>query len=407
MKQSGNLWTIKGRAGVEIYAQNDRSQYNYDYKEPGISLQGEIAPPMASGNVAFIFRISARHNSPSTGSANWQNRYYEAAFRGVAPSMPFRWAVGRTTPGRVSGVGYLDGISGEYNLTNDLRLGLFAGADPDWGGGATNWSRRKGGITASFEHGDWSKRRIASSIAVVGSYNKSVIEREFVYLDNDLVWNPKLSFYQSAELEINRGWRKQAEGSALTLSSLMFSVHYAITNDLSINFGYDDRTPIHYFEDRATPDSMFDSALRMGYRGGLNAKLPLGLRGSVDAGYNTVSGAKVSKSGSLSLGHPSLFGTGISTNFRAAWFSSEFSSGTQPSLSLNRTVWRDLSLGLQLGQNHYNYSNAAVSSVTSRWVRLSADWWFASRFYGSLTDEIQRGGGYDADRLYASLGMRF
>lgn len=400
--QPTSQWKVKGRAAAQIYFQDDLTASNFDYNQPSLSLQSEISHIRG---FTINLRMRARRTNRSTGSSEWDNRYYEASFKGKSTRYPLTWSVGRTTPGRVSGVGYLDGLAGDYRLIPELSVGAFAGADPDLGGGSTQWDHRKGGIFASYEKGDWSTRRISAMAAVIGSYNSRTIEREFLYLSTDLVWKPELSFYQSAELEVNRGWRKNVAGGSLTLSSLMLSARWTATKNHSLSLNYNNRIPTRMWEDRATPDSLFDDALRQGIRLGLSSRLPLNFRSNLDFGVNGTHGQKTATSASGGLTHPSLFWTRISTGYRASYFDSEYSQGFQQSISFSRALRWGIDLGLVGGSSSYTFTSGGRGKSSTNYLRGSMNYGIR-RFYGSVSMEFQRGGGFDANRIYADIGMR-
>jgi len=400
--KSTSDWKVKGRVAAQIYYQDDRTASNFDYNQPSLTVQSEIKH---ARGFTISLRMRARRTNRTIGESKWDNRYYEAALKGKSSRFPISWAVGRTTPGRVAGVGYLDGMSGDYKITPELTAGAFAGSNPDLGGGSTQWDHRKGGLFALYEKGDWSTRRISSMAALIGSYNAKDIEREFLYLSNDFVYNQQLSFFQSAEVELNRGWRKDVAGGSLTLSSFMLSSRWTATKKHSLSLNYNNRLPTRMYEDRTTPDTLFDDALRQGVRLGLSSRLPLNFRSNLDFGVNGTYGQKTATSASGGLMHPNLLWTRISTSYRASWFDSEYSQGFQYSLSLSRPLKWGIDVGLVGGSSSYTFTSGGRGKSTSNYLRGSANYGIG-KFYGSVSMEFQRGGGYDANRIYADIGMR-
>lgn len=406
--RAGSGFMAHGRIGFDYFSQNDRTIYNYDYSEPSVSLASDISST-GPGQMGISIRARFRRQDHAFGSSSrWDNRYYEASLHGVVPGAGIGWTFGRTTPGNAPGVGYIDGATANMQLSPDWRFSAFGGAEPNSGSGGSDWKRKKVGVVASYEKGSWGEQRISASGALVGSYYDGRIEREFIYIDNDIALTPSLSVNQSADIDVNRGWRKSAEGSSLTVSSFLLSASYDITRDVSFNLGYDNRKPIHYYEDRLTPDSLFDHSIRQGFRAGVSSRLVLGLRGSLDGTYNAAAaGSKAGSSVSANVYHPDFAGLGLSMNLRGLYFNSGFGYGWQPGVSLSRQIIGGLNGRLDGGANFYHYSNGSVRSQSSRWVRGGLDVWFARGFYASASFEAQRGGGYDADRITAGCGAGF
>ncbi len=403
-KTLGIVERLKGRASVQVYRQIENNGNNYT--EPSLYLQTE-AVNIAKTGVNLNIRFRTRQTESSSGGKRWKNRIYEASLRRSVKESKISWGIGRLTFNRAPGIGYIDGGTVEYALTQKVAFGGFLGADPEWGGGNPQWNRIKGGGFVNYQSGDYSsKRRLSTTAAVAGSYQNGRPNREFLYLDNDLSLTNRLSFYQSSEVEINRDWRKTAEGSSMKLSSFMLTGRWTIFNGVSLTCGYDDRTPYRDYDSRNTPDSLFDDALRQGFRAGFSTRLPFGARLSLDGNAGATKGQETSKSSSIMFSQPNFLKTGINGSARFSLFTSAFSEGWQPSISLNRNITRDIDVSLQGGMNKYSFKGSNRGDSTSRWGRLGANYSIGRRLYGSVSFELQKSEDFDTKRIYLDLGAR-
>ena len=395
---------LKGRASVQVYRQFGSGDENYT--EPSLYLQTEAVNIVRTG-VNLTIRFRTRQRESTDGVKTWNNRIYEASLRRYVQDSKIAWGIGRLSFNRAPGIGYIDGGTVEYAYSSKFAFGGFLGAEPEWGGGNSQWDRIKGGGFVNYQSGDYtSKRRLSTTAAIAGSYQNGRPNREFLYLDNDLALTNNLTLYQSSEVEINRDWRKAAEGSTLKLSSFMLTGRWTLMKIVSLTFGYDDRTPFRDYESRTTPDSLFDDALRQGFRAGFSTRLPLGGRFSLDGNTGATKGQETSRASSVMYYQPNLLMSGFDGSARFSLFTSAYSKGWQPSVSLTRNLTPELGFTLQGGMNRYSFKGSNRGDSTSKWGRVGADYSFGRRLYGSASFELQNSDNFDSKRVFIDLGAR-
>jgi hypothetical protein len=186
----------------------------------------------------------------------------------------------------------------------------------------------------------------------------------------------------------------------------MISGRWSVGNSLNFSFGYDDQTPYRDWESRSLPDSLFDEALRQGFRLGMSTRLPWTFRFSINGNADLTHGQDAATSGSISISQTNLLGTRINSSLRYNIFSSPTTEGWQPTLTLSRNIYRSIDLTLQGGLNSYQLKRSGQPDTNSSWARLGTDYWFGRKIYGSASYEVQRGGGWDAERIFFDLGVR-
>jgi len=402
---------VSGYLGVQYYLQNDQSALNYDYRQPSLISRLRLGNIQGT-NLNFSFRMRSRWNqrssrlSSSPGS-KWEHRLYELRMEYDDPGNRYRLSVGRQTSNRISGIGYLDGITGRFNACRSIEVGAFFGAEPDFTGSTFGGNESKTGLFATYSTGENEAIKYDLTAAVAGIYRGKEIDREFIYEQSDLSLGRILSLYHSAEVEVNRGWRERAAGKTLDLADLTMSLRWMPGATVSTTFGYDQRKPIRSYETRSVPDSLFDDAQRQGVRAGVSLWLPRGMRLMANAGIRTgASQGTAARNGSATLGAGRWMPAGTDASYRFGFFSSLLSSGSQHQLSLSREVNRTLRVELQTGLNSYRIKSQDLSR-SSQWGRLGVEQTFAGRIQTSISYELTRGDQDKSGRLFAEAGVRF
>jgi hypothetical protein len=402
---------LSGRAGVQLYGQNSRDAGNYDSYQPAFVLRARV-DRVLDAPLTLSIRLNARKQIRKTHSIyakgdEWQNRLYELSLAYAAPESRFSYEAGRILSNHLSGIGYLDGALVDYRMGGHLSAGAFGGAEPDVQTTKIQKSSTKAGAYVRYHRTGVHSTALDATVSAVGEYRHGTINREFVYQQANYTLGSRFSAWESAEININRGWRKTMAGRSMELSNLLINLRYAPTSSIAFMAGYDNRTAYRTYETRTLADSLFDTALQQGYQAGAEITLPARIRWDVRGTLQTRR-TETSSARSLSTGFASsdLLGSRISAALRLTTFTNHFSKGYQPSLSLLRNLGPVLNAGLAAGHDQYDLKSTA-ESVSSNWARLSTDCLFGRVVYGSAYYEINRGSDYDADRFFVETGIRF
>ena len=401
---------LSGRIGFQYYAQDNKDEFNYDFSQPSVSLNLRLNDIIDSHHDIHVKMRSRRNfrssNTASSPSNEWDNRLYEISLNYQNPDSRLNYGFGRLLSNQISGMGYIDGIMLGYKLDKGYSVGFFGGSQPDMQTAEIQTDETKTGVYASFENSDAAGNHFKSTAAFAGKYVDGQINNEYLYSQTNYSIGRKLYLYQSAEISINRGWRKEAAGNSFQLSNILVNLRYNFTQSVSANVGYDNRQNVYTYYNRTTPDSLFDDALRQGYRVGANFKLPKNLRVQTTANFRTQNdGSNPSEYYSASVSTPDIMNTRTFASYRLAAYDNLYSSGLQNSFSLSRYFLRKLNVGLHFGQNSYNYK-AYGESVVDNWVKFSGDYLFSSKFYTSAYYEIYSGNDFNSNRVFLDFGIR-
>ncbi len=397
---------LSGRIGVGYTVQNDREVTNDDYTEPSLSVRAglsRISGSDLSAKLNLKLRRTERDNSESSSS----NRIYEAMLAYGPQNKPLSAGVGRLMLRETRGMGYLDGAYLKYDLSNNWKIGAVGGIEPDLQNTKIESDVKKYGAFAAFEQRLGEANTVQATASIAGRYLKDEISREFLYQQFSYIGGSKFRVFESTELNLNRGWLKDAEGSTLTLASFLLDARYNVSRSLGVSLGYDSRTNYYTAETRSIPDSIFASNLQQGLRASADARF--GESYSAELGFasrDAESNDSQSNSGWARLGSNNLLKSQVSAYARLRWFDNQFSKGTQPSLMLSRMIANWFDAGIEFGSNDYDLL-VTSESISQQWAALMLDFTLAKQFYASTEFEQGFGDGRDAMLLSLSLGYRF
>jgi hypothetical protein len=347
-----------------------------------------------------------RQTSSATQSAT-NHRLYEMALLCDDPLSAFNFGAGRMLLRDMRGIGYLDGAFGRYKFSPTVSGGVFAGTEPDLQDTEFRSDVTKAGAFAVFEKRLENAHRLAGTVSFAGVYHNGEIDREFFYQQINYTHGSKFHIFESTEVNVNRGWLKEAENSDLKLAGLLLNSRYAFSRQAAISLGYDSHANYYRYESRSVPDSLFDDALRQGWRGSVNLRMTDRTFAEVGAGLRTTEGSSAeTKNGSLRIGGNDLFGSAVSLTVQVRAYENAFSKGYQPSATLSRSFARSIRTSLDVGYNDYSLERNDEQFL-QHWLRIAIDAGFGRHLYCSAEAEAARGSGMNANTLSAGIGYRF
>jgi hypothetical protein len=361
----------------------------------------------------FRARGSFRHIlregfSVPTPTGEWRNRIREVSLAREDRKLAWNFAMGRISSKTTASAGPFDGLNVSRKMSDHFRLGGFAGFSPRWEDYGFSTDDRVTGLNLNFERYSAGGNRLGVILAGIGRYHKGEVSREYMVLTS--TWsNPSgLSLLQSAELDFNRKWRKDAENvSTVELSSIALTGRYRLNRSLTFNMGFDDRQPVRTWETKSLPDSLFTDAGRRGLRAGMNVRFSKGRSFNFNASTRSDERSgdnSTSWNGRFYL--PDFPVAGVSTNVSLRGFSGPWLSGLAPTLGLRKAIRSGLAL--QLDGGHYAYSGPVDGDDRSNnWMKVSASKDLSRRW--SLAADYRHDWGSDmaGQRWFLEMRYRF
>ncbi len=403
---------VSGYLGLQWYQFLDTRNNRNDFKQPTVRFKLKIKNIWDD---AYNFKIKARSRynrrtrriNIDVPAKEWRNRIYEAAFSYDNTKALLNYKVGRIISNKFSGVGYIDGLLVQHNVTDRLRWGLFGGTQPEWQYSDFQTSIQKYGLYVNYLDGEYGKQRFESTLALAGAYHGSVVSREFLYLQNNYSYGRKWNLYQSLELDINRDWRKQRTGESLSITGIYANGHYNITDDMSVGLNYDNRKNYYTYELRSLADSLFDDAFRQGARLSFAWRFLKNYRFYTNFGGRlraTDSEPTYSYTGGLSV--LNIFNQRVTFSARFSGFSNFYTAGFNPTLSFSKYFSRGHSLRLDYGNYFYTLKSGNTNRL-NQFIRLDAQIELPLRFYISNNYEYTWGDDSQGHRIFSEMGYRF
>ena len=401
---------LRGRLTLQWLHNNDRSEADLDLTQPSLRFDLRSREPFAGGHELQV-RGTLRQNRRAAGFSSpaeneWRNRVYLVTLTRERPDDRWYYSLGRITSRAVSGFGQIDGALFSSRLAAGTRLGAFAGFTPDPRTSEPSSDERKLGGFLAWTDDDGVDRPWQAVLAAVGEYHGSEASREYLLLDGDLGRDGAFRLHQSAELEVNRGWRYEAQGRRFALSNTVTTLSARLTPRLNVSLSHDRREFYRTWATRSLPDSLFRDAERSGLRlrtrwsdgGGWSLAADGGVRGGAGRDGDTWSwGATIGRAG--------LSGPGSYLSLDLRGFDGPRVSGLTPSLRLDQPLRNGLDL--QFAAGLYSYDIVGVDGRRSHWTRVGARRILGRSWLAGL--EYERDGGDDirGDRLRADLTLRF
>jgi len=403
---------IRGSFSLQWYHFEDKSGKNYHFDQPAIRFSLKAKNLWARQfhlDLKMRARYHDRHGRSSTlvPATDWRNRIYRLMIAYSDPDKPLQFAAGRISSTFISGVGYLDGIQLQHQLSRIISWGLFGGFQPEYLESEFQTDLKKFGIFLKYLNGSRDTFRSQISISATGTYHGSTVSREFLYLQSSFSKGSLWNIYQSLELDLNRDWRKEKTDQTLSISSIYLSGNLQINQMTSLQLTYDNRKNYYTYQYVSLADSLFDDAFRHGLRLNLNFRFQKKYRLNISGGIR-----KRKDDSRLTY---SYHAGGSINNFifnrvfltgRVGAYSNLYTRGFNFTLQLQQRFYQGHSLAILFGgqQYHLRQKNDAYRN---QWMRFNTQIELPWRLYFSGYYEYDFGDDLEGQRIFAEIGYRW
>jgi hypothetical protein len=305
------------------------------------------------------------------------DRLYELALRYDPPSDALQFELGRVGIHNFVGVGYLDGGIVRLRVRPRLRVGAFGGRAADYEGfGFASEGSKYGAFVTLSPGGRYATGGYDIALAFVKENAEGDVSREYVSLESRFGSGSRWSLFQRAELDVNRGWRKELSASSVQLSNVSLSGNLRLSSSSNLFVSYDGRRNFRYFQNRIVPEEVFDDLLHQGLRAGVNLFRPGGFGATAGVGVSLKEEdprhpeLNIANAYSFNGGvrHANLLG-GLSLGLDASGFSNGYTDGGLLSLRVGRRFGAGHMLDFSWGRR------STGSSWTSSSARRSGSAW--------------------------------
>lgn len=213
-----------------------------------------------------------------------QTRLYAGWLGWRLPDSTLEVETGRLGNRGFGGVGFIDGLRGNYRVAQHLQLSLFGGWEPDLRTFGLGKTTSKMGV--EFALGQPIHRWYGAGSLLEQRYENKLDRRLFTYRGG---WMPRPNYYLFHSLETDFVWRENGSNhSGVRISSVQISMNHPLTEKLrwSESFRYR-RNVLVLRSMRAVSDTLFeqdptyDFGLSCGYRMARSAHLRSDVRWQV------------------------------------------------------------------------------------------------------------------------------
>jgi hypothetical protein len=301
----------------------------------------------------------------------------------------------------------LDTIDGGYigRRFGKVTAGVFGGTTPD----PTSWNyspdREIGGSFINFEGVSYDAIHYTTTFGAAMSALSWRADRPFGFTETAISYKHLFSLYNSLQADSPRTTIPGSTvkpGVSRSFVTLRFQPTHRVSFDLNHNYFRD----IPTYDPQLISTGLVDKLLFQGFSGGVRVELPY--RVSV---YSNV--GRSSRTGDTRDSWNMLYGvtlgkipkTGFRLDTRFSRFDSSFGSGSYRAISLSRMFGDSLRWQVEAGSQ--NFSSPLTADRGSRFVNTLGDFNIGGNYFMELGFTAQRGGTYDYNQWFSTIGYRF
>ena len=404
---------LRARGGVSLgyYRVSDQTESALDFEQrtgrADISLWGLGGKPL-SFDVRFRSRQDTRTQRLSDRNEKIRSdRLYEASLRFEPPSYNVAFELGRLGSSRFLSIGYLDGGLFRVRVAPMLQLGGFAGRRSEFDAlGLEGSGNSYGGFLRLAPPGRYNTTYEAI-VAYIRENARNDVSREYASLETRYQPGRRISFYQRAEVDLNRGWRATVAESPYQLSYLSVSANMRLAQTASMLLSYDSRRRYRDFYTRNVPENVFDNLLHQGFHLGFYQGRGNGMNFSGSVGVR-LKDQEAQNAYSFNAGarHGDLWGRSMTLGLDVAAFSNGFTDGYLATGGIGKRFGRAHTLDLSYSRSLYNVRETSDRRNT-QWIRLLGRSELTRHVYVLGDFEYDRGDDLKGPRGYFELGYQF
>jgi hypothetical protein len=347
----------------------------------------------------------------SVATRQSSDRLYELSLAYDPPEGRFSFRAGRLAAGPFGGLGYLDGVLAQFRIGRRFFLGAFGGARPDL--------TELGFDTAGSKYGAFVRfaterdARPAFAEIVLGGVSERArggdVSRDYLTVESRFGSGNRWWLFERAEIDLNRGWRREVAGKGSEVSNAALSASLRLTPSWRASFSYDQRRNYLTWETRPLPEEVFTRYFREGARLALEWQSRRGWNASLAAGQERADEIdEPTDAATFTLLKTGVFGSPLMLGGDGSFYSGGSAEGWVASLRARWVFRGGHDLGLTLGASEATFPDlVGVEARANEWVRLSGTVQLPFRLYLYGEYELATGDDFEGDRAMLELAYRF
>jgi hypothetical protein len=398
---------LRGRFGVRYLATDQRGE-GPDYHQPSLDVRIDGTRVAGSDfDIHADLRARRTYRALSDGSSQTEGktRLYRLAAAWQRVGNPVRISFGRQISPSLAVVSLFDGLLAEVRQER-WAAGGFYGAEPDPVNYAFSGDVRDAG--GFYEYGSvaTAPRRWAVTTGAVSSRAEGTTNRDFLFLQGRYD-DGRFLGYATQEVDFNRGWRKDQEGSAWTATSTFATLRWRAGESFALSGGLDTRRSVRLYRDFVSPETDFDDRYRRGAWLGADGRTGKHFDYGLSFRRSEAEDGDDADSATLRLGLRRLTRWSLDLRTRTTRYTNPHLEGWLNSLSASCSLGTGSRLELYGGVRDESVLDAWVPEDRHTWYGLGGDF-FAGRHW-MFTANVERNSGQseDHDQFYATVAYRF
>jgi len=396
---------IHGRVGVRFLSVNDRSEADGGFTQPALDLRLD-GQNVGGSPLDLAVDVRSRFTSPDSDDGDdGETNVYRLALTWHQRNPGLRVTLGRQFAATLAAVSIFDGVLVDFNRDR-WSVGGFSGTQPDRDDMAYSSDIREHGAYFQVRGGRTSAVRWSLTTGLIGSYEDSEVNREFLYVQGRLVAR-KFSVYLAQEVDYNRDWKEDLGEDTIDPTSTFVSLSYRPTGKLTLRGGYDNRRSIRLYRDRTTPETEFDDSFRQGYWTGATIRWTKRFRTGLDYRASNSDSLGDADSYTLTLGTQGLTSWDLGLSSRSTHYTNDNTEGWLHSVAFGFSPLSRLHLELLGGIRTEESRVAGYPDEDTPWYGIDLDLTLGRNWYLLLSAERTDGDFEQYDQFYASVTYRF
>jgi hypothetical protein len=410
--EEGESWArragLRGRIGVRYLGVFDQSGFGGDVAQPSADVRVDGT---RVGGSPFDLQVDvrARHTVQTVADGREFNdgeaRVYRLNTRWRSPKDAVRVTFGRQFSSALASISTFDGAQAEYDRAR-WGVGAFAGTQPEPVDYGFSTDVAEGGVYVRLRSEPRSTLRWEAIAAGIGSYEDGFINREYVAL-LARVMSPRASLMLQQEMDVNRRWKSEAEGSTVSFTNTFVSGRWRATRDLDFDAGYDNRRSARLYRDYVSPETEFDDAYRQGAWGGVGLGFARRYRVGASARSSTGGGAGDARSYTLTASAAHLTSAQVQLRWRSTRYENDRTEGWMHTAAGGFGVGARWMFELFGGVRDEASKAFAAADVSTSWFGADVDVDLGRSLYLNVSGERNGDGDEAYDQVYTGLSWRF
>ena len=398
---------LHGRVGVRYLAVRSKDPEGSEFSQPGVDLRldgTQVGGAPLDLSVDVRSRTTRQTVSDVSETENLSS-IYRMAVSWHQPGSPWRVTAGRTFSPSLASVDLFDGVEVRYD-PGRWNAGLFAGTEPEDGTLGYSSDVHEYGGYVGFRSEALAERRWSVTTGWIGSYEESEINREFAYIQG--AYNDRrLSVWLAEETDLNRGWKKEAEGTSWSLTSVYLNLRFLVNEAWTLRGGYDNRRNVLLYRDLVTPVTEFDDEYRQGGWAGATCRFLEHFTVGMDLRFSAGGDAGSADGYTLTMGADRLTRLMMQIQARSTRYTNDRVEGWLHSFVVGTSLGSRWYVEAQGGVRDETNLTSSLLDETLTWYGLGLDVNLGRHWFASVDVETSNGGSDAVDQLYSSVTYRF